>query len=130
MCGFIQSTFLTVPVKVIGLLESNSAETEWCAASGTVTERTRAVKTASEARDTIDVSSIDSVNVIGDLPNLDRAFENAVEIVLVARILHEHVRGVLHTPRANVHPFLRVHLRIANGHGVLDGSRIGPVERI
>src|SRR5262245_25076465 len=127
MCGFIQSTFFTVPVKVIGLLESNSAETEWCAASGTVTERTRAVKTASEARDTIDVSSIDSVNVIGDFPNLDCAFENAVQVVLVARVLHEHVRRVLDPPGADVHPFLREHLGITNGHRVLDRPGIRPV---
>src|SRR2546422_3506665 len=35
MCGFIQSTFVTVPVNVIGLFRSNSADTAWCANAGT-----------------------------------------------------------------------------------------------
>src|SRR5205809_81249 len=34
MCGFIQSTFVTVPVNVIGLFRSNSADTAWCANAG------------------------------------------------------------------------------------------------
>src|SRR5262245_37848031 len=34
MCGFIHSTFTTVPVNVIGLLLSNSADTAWWASAG------------------------------------------------------------------------------------------------
>src|SRR4030095_10901946 len=38
MWGFIQSTFLTVPVNVIGLLRSNSADTAWCDRAGAAAE--------------------------------------------------------------------------------------------
>src|SRR6478672_3401136 len=34
MCGFVHSTFLTVPVNSTGLLVSNSADTEWWARAG------------------------------------------------------------------------------------------------
>jgi hypothetical protein len=40
MCGFIHSTFVTVPVNLIGLFLSYSAAKEWCASTG-VTEQTK-----------------------------------------------------------------------------------------
>src|SRR5215213_10300480 len=107
MWGFIQSICLIVPVKVTGLLWSNSAEIEWCAASGAVTVRTSALMIAIDARRAIDISLFDSVNGLGNLPHFDRAFENAMQVVLVARIFHQHVRGFLGAPRPDVHPFLR-----------------------
>src|SRR5215510_724439 len=36
MCGFIHSTFLTVPVTLMGLDVSNWAASEWCANAGTL----------------------------------------------------------------------------------------------
>src|SRR5262245_25112957 len=56
MCGFIHSTFTTLPVKVIGLFESNSADTEWCAASGTPNIRTAAATHHNDALRTMDTS--------------------------------------------------------------------------
>ena len=34
MCGLVHSTFLMTPVIFTGLVSSNSAAKEWCAASG------------------------------------------------------------------------------------------------
>src|SRR5258708_13205902 len=34
MCGFIQSSLVTVPFKLTALLASNSAANEWCANTG------------------------------------------------------------------------------------------------
>src|SRR5262245_51973099 len=47
MCGFIHSTFVTVPVNLIGLFLSYSAAKEWCASTG-VTEQTKPKQTATK----------------------------------------------------------------------------------
>src|SRR5215475_10553194 len=39
MCGFIHSTFVTVPVNLIGLFLSYSAAKEWCASTGVTAHR-------------------------------------------------------------------------------------------
>src|SRR5262245_35274275 len=39
MCGFIHSTFVTVPVNLIGLFRSYSAAKEWCASTGATAHR-------------------------------------------------------------------------------------------
>src|SRR6185436_18166226 len=56
MCGFIHSTLTTLPVKVIGLFESNSADTEWWAASGTVNMRIAPATHHNDALRTMDTS--------------------------------------------------------------------------
>src|SRR4029079_16521712 len=46
MCGFVHSTFLTVPVNSMGLLVSNSADTEWCARAGVTATTVPSANTA------------------------------------------------------------------------------------
>src|SRR6185436_5543508 len=129
MCGFIHSTFTTLPVKVIGLFESNSAETEWCAASGTV--RNRTATHPNTALRTMKASYFaELIKILGCLPQFDRAVENAVQVVLVARVFHDDVAFRLDPPRAQIHPVLRVALRIVHGHSVLDRVRVETLERV
>src|SRR5262245_9110006 len=39
MCGFIHSTFVTMPVNLIGLFLSYSAAKEWCASTDVTAEK-------------------------------------------------------------------------------------------
>src|SRR4051794_20375498 len=113
MCGLAHSTTFTVPVKVIGLFWSNSAVTAWCAETSAGSNiSTPAATTVRTFRDIDRVSWDVSVLVIGRLPRLDRAVGQVLEVVLLARVLHDHVRIRLDPPGAHVHPVLRVRLRV------------------
>src|SRR5262249_22831709 len=52
------------------------------------------------------------------------------EIVLFARVLHDHIVGRLEIPGSNVSPVVSVGFRIVNGNRVAYSSRIHPLERI
>src|SRR5690348_229952 len=118
MCGLAQSTFLITPLNLIGLFKSNSAETEWCAATGTATasaaskaQTVRFILSSSPVRpDTLRMYK--SVNVLGALPRRNRTGEKILEIVLFAGILHQHVRRLFYPPCPDIHPVARVGLRI------------------
>ncbi len=49
-CGFAQSTSVTMPVSVVGLVSSNFAEMAWCAAPRSTATTASAVTTASTQR--------------------------------------------------------------------------------
>src|SRR4030095_14056646 len=70
------------------------------------------------------------VDILGSFPHLDRAVENAVKIILVARVFHDHVALRLDAPRPQVHPILAVGLRIVHGDGVLDRVRVEAFQRV
>src|SRR5262249_5750041 len=59
-CGLIQSTCTTEPFNVTGLLESNSAENAWCAATGAPASRPPI-----KERATADVHRMGSVSSTG-----------------------------------------------------------------
>src|SRR5262249_47680533 len=117
MCGFIQSIFLIVPGKVIGFCLSNSAAVEWCATAGP--ENVMHTAAAARAIETLlDMAALSVLSIVfmlvfilGRLPHFDSAAEEIAEIILFARVLHDHVGGRLETPGANVHPVARVSLR-------------------
>src|SRR4030095_14768984 len=103
MCGFIHSTRLIVPVKVIGLFGSNSAviaggptrgatPRSHVAMTETVTNRFRAID-ASCLTSKTSHDGLVLVLVFGNFPDLDRAVEERLKIVLLARLLHDHVRA-------------------------------------
>src|SRR4029450_3105012 len=140
ICGFIHSTRLIVPVKVIGLFGSNSAVIAWWATRGatpkshvamteTVTNRFRAID-ASYLTSKTQHDGLVLVLVFGNLPDLDRAIEERLKIVLLARVLHDHVRVRLDPPGADVPPVPRVGLGIVHRDRVLHRARVGPRERI
>src|SRR5262245_8752478 len=106
MCGFVHSIFVTVPVKVTGLFMSYSAEIEWCAHAGA------AIARAASAPMTVVLMcrSLLLILVGIRLPQLDGAIHDVLQIVLLARVLHQHVGGRLEPPDADVHPVLRVGL--------------------
>ena len=55
MCGFIHSTFVTLPVNVTGLFGSNSAEMEWCAPAAPQKSTTAAATSHNDALRVIDL---------------------------------------------------------------------------
>src|SRR4029453_10582254 len=140
MCGFIHSTRLIVPVKVIGLFGSNSAVTAWWAPKGaTPKSHVARPETSTNGFRAIDASYLTSktshdglvlVLVFGNFPDLDRAVEERLKIVLLARVLHDHVRVRLDPPSAYVHPIPHVGLGIVHRDRVLHRARVGPRERI
>src|SRR5689334_1247975 len=123
MCGFIHITFCTVPVKVIGLFWSNSAAVEWCACA-TAPRAASANPTAMMRANSV------FIVVLRGLPRLDRAAEEVGQVVLLAGVLHHHVRRGLELPRAHVHPVPGVGLRIVHGDGVLERARVDAAERV
>src|SRR5262245_43130511 len=124
MCGLAQSTFVITPLNLIGLFKSNSAETEWCAATGTATasaaskaQTVRFILSSSPVRpDTLRMYK--SVNVFGPLPRRNRTAEEIVEIVLFAGVFHQHVRRLFDPPCPDIHPVTGVCLWIVDGHRV------------
>src|SRR5262245_10645483 len=122
MCGFIHSTFLIVPVKVIGLFWSNSAVLAWCARSGAAPASQTAPITHRIAPFRVmtflpRLAALGLVLVVlGHLPHFDRAAEEILEIVLLARVFHDDVGIILDSPRSNVHPVACVRLRIVDRH--------------
>src|SRR6187399_2320139 len=109
MCGLVHSILVTVPVNVTGRFESNSAEIEWCAPAGA---------TIASAMNPATTNLFMSILLGVRLPELDRAVHDVLQVVLLARVLHEHVGGRLEPPGAHVHPVLRVGLRVLNRHRV------------
>src|SRR5678815_5455480 len=107
MCGLAQSTFLITPLNLIGLFKSNSAETEWCAPTGTATA-SAATSKAQTVRFIVfppvrlrpDTTRIyESVDVLWPLPRRNCAGEEILEVVLFTRVFHQDVRRLLDPPR-------------------------------
>ena len=46
------------------------------------------------------------------------------DVVLFARVLHDHIGRRLQIPCAGVHPVMCVRLRVMNSEGVLNGARV------
>src|SRR5688572_33168591 len=101
MCGLAQSTFLIVPLNLIGLFTSNSAEIEWCAAAGTAIASAAAASKAQTVRFILSSKPCfyDLVHVLRPLPWRDRSRHESVQIVLLAGVFHQHVRRRLDPPR-------------------------------
>src|SRR5687767_12317062 len=130
MWGFIHSTLVTLPMKVMGLVLSNSAEMEWCAASGNASTPTSPTTTSTFSVCALMISASRSESplpvacgprpsiVFVGLPDLDGAVDDVAQVVLLARILHQHVGRRLDAPRADVHPVLRVRLGVVHGDRV------------
>src|SRR6185503_15556027 len=127
MCGFAQSTFLIVPLNLIGLFRSNSAETEWCAATGTATASAATTK-AQTVRFILSSSPAPaghlriykrSVNVLRSLPRGNCAGEEVLEVVLFTGVFHEDIRRRFDPPRPDVHPVLSVRPGVVHRHRVL-----------
>src|SRR4029450_9803199 len=140
MCGFIHSTRLIVPVKVIGLFGSNSAVIAWWATRGatpkshvamteTLTNRFRPIA-ASYLTSKTSHDGLVLVLVFGNFPDLDRAVEERLKIVLLARVLQDPARARGCPPSAYVHPIPHVGLGIVHRDRVLHRARVGPRERI
>ena len=63
------------------------------------------------------------------MPACDRAVLQA-DVVLFAGVFHDHVVRRFQSPRADIHPVMRVRFRIVDGVRVLNGPRIRSQERV
>src|SRR5688500_5399636 len=126
MCGLAQSTFLMVPLNFTGLFTSNSAEIEWCAATGTAT----ATAATTRAQTVRFMMSSRSVYVLWPLPRRNRAREEILEIVLFAGVFHQDVRRGLEPPGPDIHPIPSVRPRVVHRHSVLDRVGVRPAEGV